>query len=133
MGDHQKSLRHKSTVQRAERAPQALISATASAGNVRLYPMVNRRECCSASYTTCRLHPPRSRLIHLRYSQSLPHTIQMIAAPQTKNIAVTKVPGQITLTLDRMMIKTGRFATRIAGGADIVQIVWTTNSSRSSA
>ena len=52
----------------------------------------------------------------------------MTAVPQTKKIVVTKAPGHIILTSDRTMIRTGRFAIEIAGGADIVQIVWTTKS-----
>jgi hypothetical protein len=52
----------------------------------------------------------------------------MTAVPQTKKIGVTKAPGHMILTSDRMMIRTGPFAIEIAGGADVVQIVWTTKS-----
>ena len=43
--DHQKSLRHTSAVQRAEkeRARQTLVGATTSAGNVSSYPLVNQK------------------------------------------------------------------------------------------
>lgn len=46
---------------------------------------------------------------------------------------MTKVPGRIIFTLDRTKMRTGRSATRIAGGADIVQIVYNTDTSRLSA
>jgi hypothetical protein len=50
----------------------------------------------------------------------------MTEVQQIKKIRVTKVPRHIILTLNRTIIRTGRFAIKIAGSADIVQIVWTT-------
>jgi hypothetical protein len=65
MGDHQKWPRHKRIVQRAKSAPQALVSATASAENVRLYPMIKYESvlfcilhCLQASSFSIEPHTP---------------------------------------------------------------------------
>jgi hypothetical protein len=102
VADHQKSLRH-------------------SAGNVRLHYALSGRECCSNSHVTCRLPPPRPCLIHLRYLSSSSLTTRTTEPPWPTNITVVKMPGHMALMAGKIMIRTGRFAIRTAGGADIVQ------------
>jgi hypothetical protein len=96
---HQKSLRHTSAVQRAEkeRVRQTLVGATTSAGNVSSYPLVNQKSVNRSKFTF-RLSRPRSYLIHLRHPQTRLYTTQMTAVPQTKKTGVTKAPDtELTL------------------------------------
>ena len=127
VAQHQKSLSHERILAGAKLARGSAMDAVTNTGNVRcLLSLQSREEDYSMAYITCRLHLPETSLIYLHYLWFPSQTIRIVAAIQTKNLTVMKVPGQTILAWAGTMNRTGYFATRTADGADTVQMALTT-------
>jgi hypothetical protein len=129
MGYHEHSSTHKRLLELAEFG----VYVDTTGDNVSLYSVSNYGRVYSESYITCRLTPLIPWLIHLpQRCLVTPAQVPSASTTQTMHITVTKVArnGRILIASRVTSNGTGHSVTRTVHGADIVQMAWTTDTSR---